>query len=215
MSGLGSIDTRFVEEEIESWVIDDYASIVKEALPSILEDESKRISERFDPNDEAMQSVISSFEFFLSSGITTRFLTASVLLAAWAYYEAFVLKLSRYVAKKRSASLGLRDLRGGFLEQAEKYFEALQWDLHREVDWDFLTETLTVRNAFAHANGRISDLKSQDDKGKIMLIVGRGDGASIEDGALVLSPAFVEGAWARIKDLSLGLAKRVKEEWPV
>jgi hypothetical protein len=210
-----TIDIRFLEEEMESWVIDDYASIVKNALPGIVDSESVRISERFDPNDEAVQGVISSFERLLDLGITTRFLTASVLLAAWSYYEAIVLKLSRYVAEKRNVSLGLRDLRGGFLEQARKYFEVLQWPLHEEKDWVFLTEVLTMRNAFAHANGRVSDLSNQSDRQRIITIVGRSDGATIEDNALVLSDAFVEETWVRTRDLTRGMLERVKADWPV
>jgi len=216
VSEFGTIDMRFLEEEMESWVIDDYAIIVKNALPGIVDSESKRISERFDPNDEAMHHVISSFERLLAFGITTRFLTASVLLAAWSYYEAFVLKLSRYVAEKRDVRLGLRDLRGGFLEQARKYFEVLQWPLHdEEKDWTFLTEVLTMRNAFAHANGRISDLSNQSDQQRIKTIVGHGDGAAIEDDALVLSDSFVEKIWVRTRDLTRGMLERVKADWPV
>lgn len=165
MNKLPDLDLRFFDVQEEMWFVSDYITMLSHALPDLLEAETRRIDSSYDPDDEGMRSVIHSLGYDLHRGVTTRFLTGSVLILAWGVYEAVVGKVADYVASQKRLELSMRDIRGeNFLSRARKYYRGvLQFDLHPEAsDWDRLSMIGTLRNVVAHANCRLGETKKRD-----------------------------------------------------
>jgi hypothetical protein len=208
------LDLRFAEIPYELLILSEYIKLVERNLPTIVEAEKPRIWQGLDRDDPGERSIGSHLEFELEQGVTTRFLTASCLIAVWALYEAAVSQLAAYVRHHREASLTLSDLRGGFLERARKYFDdVLRFDLHPvDTDWRRLGTIAALRHALAHANGRLDDIKPPG-RERIEEYVRDDQRLSIEEEYVIVSLEFVRDAHAFIDTLLHDLIERVKDEF--
>src|SRR3989442_1351355 len=126
-------------------------------------------------------------------------------------YEAGVTSIARYIRDKRGAGRTLNDLRGDFLDRARRYFtDVLQFPLHAPTtDWDVLRKITGIRHAFAHANGRVSDL-NQDLRSKVESWCKTDPNLRLEDECLIADTAFGKQALALVQGLIKDLIARTK-----
>jgi hypothetical protein len=206
-----TLDFRFQEIEEDLWILSEYLLLLENGLPLLVEGERRRIRSRVhDPNDEVEESIAQYLEERLESGLTTRYLTASAVTAAWAIYEAGVTSIARHIREKREARLKLNDLRGDFVDRARKYFvDVLRFDLHTSADWEGLSRLAGVRNAFAHANGRVADLNT-DSRIKIEQWCKTDSYLRLEDECVIAEAGYAKSAVALVEDLLRDLITRTK-----
>jgi hypothetical protein len=85
------------------------------------------------------------------------------LITLWAIYESGVKEVARFVARNKKVELDIDEIRGSNVRSiARRYFEAVLGvqfasDQTRAGD---LGKLYKLRNAFAHANGRVASLSS-------------------------------------------------------
>lgn len=212
-------DLYFLEIESELSALSDQLNLVKTTLPDIVEAERKRLHKEYASDNDLWLAEGTYLEEALNQGATTRFITAGLIIASWAAYEAAVNTLAGYVAKKVEASLRMRDLkREDFLSQACKYFEGvLHFPLHpEETDWERLEHIAGLRHALAHANGLLADLKPNLRK-KLEPWVEQTKGLEIAENlgheCIVVSPQFAEEALRMLSGLVKELIGRVREKF--
>ena len=87
-------------------------------------------------------------------------------MSLYAVYESVVIEIADLIRDKQSQQIKIDDLRGNFLEKAKKYYKhILQFDLYsNEKAWQQIKMLSELRNAFAHANGRMDRLKPKPKK---------------------------------------------------
>lgn len=134
------------------------------------------------------------------------------LVALYAVYESIVTEIADLIQQKQGGKIGLNDLRGSFLERAKKYYKyLLRFELYKEEKvWQDVKILTEIRNAFAHANGRMGMLnkKSRDtiekwERGKI--------GISTWSGYIMCDEEFVARLFAVVRGSLDDLIKRYKQ----
>ena len=88
------------------------------------------------------------------------FFRGTFLVSLYAVYESVVIEIAKLIRDKQSQQIKIDDLKGNFLERAKKYYKhILQFDLYsNEKAWQQIKMLSDLRNAFAHANGRVDRL---------------------------------------------------------
>jgi hypothetical protein len=205
------LDFRFEEVPQDLATLKDCLQLVERGMPNLIKAEKERIWQEWGTDEDADRSVGHFLEGQLDEGVTTRFITAAFVVALWALYEAAVLKYADYIRKAKKLTLKLRDLRGDFLEQGRKYFEeVLHFDLHPvTADWVRLGMLGKLRNALAHANGRLEDL-SEPNRGALEQWVSKQSNLKVADDSIVVTFDFARQSWAFMNDLLDDLHKRVR-----
>ena len=196
-------------------VLEECLAVLKAGLPSIVRTGRARIQKEYDENAEEGASIGAHLEYLLEEGVTTRFLTAATILAVWALYEAAVAELAQYVREQQKLSLRLRDIRGGFLDQARRYFaDVLKVPLHpAAADWSRLSRIGQLRNVLAHTNGTLRDLSDQRRKDVESLVKSIPGVAIVNDEYLVVSIGTAENALAFVKLILSDLVDRVRKAY--
>ena len=87
-------------------------------------------------------------------------------MALYAVYESTVTEIGRLIQGKQSQKISINDLKGDFLSRAKKYFKhILKFELcSDENEWQKVKMLSELRNAFAHANGRLDMLNEKSRK---------------------------------------------------
>jgi hypothetical protein len=187
-------------------IVESEVTALWKSVEAITDDEGRQFA-----GSDAMH-----LESRLREGVTTRYLGLSAVVAIWANYEAGVKEAAAYFAKRREVALTISDLRGSFVQQADRYFsDVLKFDLHpAETDPARLKEFSTIRNAVAHTNGRLSDLR-EGDRTFLQQLAKRKPGVRIEeDDWLVVSFDYVLEMFEFVDALLTNLFERVRRAFP-
>ena len=87
------------------------------------------------------------------------FFRGPFLVSLYAVYESVVIEIADLIRDKQSQQIN--DLKGNFLDRAKKYYKHMQFKLYsNDRAWQRIKMLSDLRNAFAHANGRVDRLKS-------------------------------------------------------
>ena len=155
---------EIVEIEHELYALEDHIKLIESQIKRFQRKERLRLDthikiQRLSPEDpewhEAIQYYNERIEFLLP-----RFFRGPFLVALYAVYESAVTEIAQLMQKKMQQGISIKDLRGGFLERAKKYYGyILKFDLCTEEKvWQRINMLAELRNAFAHVNGRIEML---------------------------------------------------------
>ena len=119
-----------------------------------------------DPTDYLVEVEIASQEYEWRINDLPLFLRGPFLVSLYAVYESVVTEIAKLIRNKQSQKKKIDDLRGNFLDRAKKYYKhILQFDLYsNEKAWQQIRMLSDLRNAFAHANGRVDRLKKKSKK---------------------------------------------------
>jgi hypothetical protein len=110
-----SVDFRFMEIADDLGMLSFYLEMLSSGLPGLVDTEKKRLKEEIDGKEDdfgVASAMMSHFEDRLDAGITTRFVGASVVIAAWALYESAVISIAEEIRERRGFNLKLDHLRG-------------------------------------------------------------------------------------------------------
>ena len=157
-------DFRLLDVSLELHALQDHLKLVEEQIAHIGKTEKIRLDalirkEGLSPEEpdwhEAIQEHTEKIEFLLP-----RFLRAPFLVALYAVYESAVTEVARLMQKRQSQPISIDDLRGDLRERAKKYYNhILKFKLcPNPGDWHRITMLSELRNAIAHANGRVEML---------------------------------------------------------
>ena len=154
--------------DVELGILKEYLDLLDEQLLPLMRLHRatiwKRLPDGLDASNNlddyyAEQGALWSLEH-LDEGISIRFLTAASVLAMWADYEAIITKIAEMVRQDRAPAAEAFEPRSAFVERAKEYFkDTLKMPLHQpDMDWPRLHRLNDIRNAFAHANGRLESI---------------------------------------------------------
>lgn len=192
-----NVDFRFVEFPYELWFVEEHIKLLEANLESILKHQKARFRNEFDLDDEADRQTVFHFESQLDEGVATRVLVAAPLFAAWATFESTLATVTTYAQRQRELELGMNHLRGGFLQRFRRYSrDVLNLEIRPEdTDWTALERIAELRHFFAHANGRLADMKDQKQRDRMLVWAQAQDGLEEVDGYIVPSVPYVRATF--------------------
>lgn len=159
--------------------------------------------------ERRVEEEIASKEYELRINDLPLFFRGPFLVSLYAVYESVVTEIADLIRDKQSQQIKIDDLRGNFLERAKKYYKhILQFDLYsNEKAWQQIKMLSDLRNAFAHANGRMDRLKNEKIKKKIEKNIG----ISITIfGHVICEADIVADIFGAVRDSLKDLIKRYK-----
>ena len=125
--------------------------------------------------------------------------------------ESIVTEVGHLIQDKQSQKKKINDLKGDFLERAKKYYKhILKFDLYSEEKvWQQIRMLSTLRNAFAHANGRLEMLNEKSKK-KIKKWEKEKRGISTYSGYIICEANIVADIFGAVRDSLEDLIERYK-----
>ena len=212
------LDFRFVEIDYELWALGEYLDALERQLPTIADEKRAQThaylqAEGLDWDDpEAALAFQELYE--VVENVLPRFLRGPFLVTLWALYESAVTEIANYLRQQQNQALKLQDIRGDFLDRARKYFDhVLGFPLCTDTrTWERLRMLMILRNALAHANGRVEAVSEQA-REKIRNWTRMGVGVAIENGNLLFTEAFVRETYALVRESLAGLIERVRSKY--
>jgi len=157
------LDFRLVEVSYALYALEDQLSLIEQQLEEIKNRESAELNAFLrsitpdDPEGEYRSQAFSERNEF----VYPRFFRGSLLISLYAVYESAVTEIARLIQKKKGLKISLDDIKGDFLERSKKYYEhVLDFPVcTTNPTWEQIRKLSVIRNAFAHANGRIEMLR--------------------------------------------------------
>ncbi|MBA4390518.1 MAG: hypothetical protein C0399_06240 [Syntrophus sp. (in: bacteria)] len=210
------IDFRLVDIIMELQALEDHIHLIEMQISELgkskqsdLEEYLKR--EQLTPDDfewdEAKHEYDNMMEFLLP-----RFFWGSFIVSLYAVYETAVTEIARLIQTNKAEIISMDDLRGDFLERAKKYYKSI---LHFELcesdeTWQRIRMLVELRNAIAHANGRLEMLKAGTQQ-KIKNWTKMGMGISLWSNYFLVSAEFSKETFFLVHSSLEHLVKRYKE----
>lgn len=158
------IDFRFSEIEAELFVIAENAETLERQLPLIAKSERERLEKKLEGLDpEERYGNLQWIDEYVDE-VFPRLYRSTILVQLWAVFETAIIEISKYLQDKGGHTLDVDDVRGSSdYERALKYYDkVLRFPLigvqGAKEQLDIL---LVARNAIAHRNGRVEQIKPQ------------------------------------------------------
>lgn len=164
---------------------------------------------RLSPDDPDWQYLHQEF-YHLEDFLLPRLFRVPFLVSLYAVYESAVIEIASNIQKQKGITISINDLRGDFLERAKKYFKGIiDFKLCSDRAWQKITMLSVLRNAIAHANGRMEMLKIEI-KTKIKTWEKQKVGVSIVDGFVVVDESFTRETLSLVSSSLNNLVERYK-----
>ena len=167
---LSHLDFRLLGAETELEMLAEHLQIIENHIERIQKKErrefDRKVEEIKKARDYLVEVEIASQEYELRINDLPLFFRGPFLVSLYAVYESVVTEIADLIRDKQSQQIRIDDLRGNFLDRAKKYYKhILQFDLYsNEKAWQQIRMLSDLRNAFAHANGRVDRLKKKSKK---------------------------------------------------
>jgi hypothetical protein len=163
-------DFRLFETRIEISSLHQALDIMENQVQTLIDQQTMQAQTDLDAlakrgvewNDEEVHFVIQERDYAVEHLYPTLF-RGPFLVMLWAIYEAGLHEVARFVKRHKNIDLDIDEIKGSNVQStARRYFDAV-------LNVDFASDSIRsgelgklykVRNAFAHANGRISSLPS-------------------------------------------------------
>ena len=207
------IDFRLVDVTMELHVLEEHIQLIEiqlaeleKAQQEVLLKKKKFATDDFDW-DEANSEYYRTMEFILP-----RFFWGAFIVSLYAVYETAVTEIARLIQKKMAATISMDDLRGDFLGRAKKYFKnILNFELcNKDIAWQRITMLAELRNAMAHANGRMDMLRLGTQE-RIMKWTEMNIGILSWGNYFLVNAAFSKETFALVRSSLEDLVERYKE----
>ena len=166
---IEKIDFRLLDASIELDVLEEHLQLIENQMEHIERTERNKTEtyirkEGLCPDDPEWHIAWQKYDYRIDQ--LPRFFRGTFLVVLYAAYESIVTEIARLIQVKQSQKIAINHLKGGFLERAKKYYKhILKFDLYSEEKvWQQVKMLSTLRNAFAHANGRLDMLNEKSKK---------------------------------------------------
>lgn len=205
------LDFRFLEVSMELSTLEKHLELIEAQIERGQEEAWSRREAKMmelEPGDEAEWSLIMQEYDYEVGFVLPRILRNPFLVSLFAVYESTVTEIAKAIQQQKGAGISIDDLKGGFLKRSKNYYEhVLQFQLSLSNDnWQRLMLLSDLRNAIAHANGRVDRVSTRT----IERILKSG-GSKEELGFLVVEGTFLKETFAFVKDDLESLVERYKE----
>ena len=164
-----SVDSRLLDASIELYALEEHLQLIEsymEQLQKTTRSKAKTYirKEGLCPDDPEWHIAWQEYDNLIDQ--LPRFFRGPFLVSLYAVYESIVTEIGRLIQGKQSQKIAINDFKGDFLEKAKKYYKhILQFELYSEEKvWQQVKMLSELRNAFAHANGRLDMLNKKSRK---------------------------------------------------
>lgn len=161
------------------------------------------IEDRGDEIDEAAYMQEINFIEDVAQKEIPGYVRMSAIMLLWGMFEAMVVDVARYVAKKEGMSRQLSDMRGkSFPWRARKYYEReLQIDsLWKDKQCQEASTLKLIRDKIAHRNGKFWDV-SESELEKFAKRISNVDGVDIKGSQLFISREYLNSSAMLVFDM--------------
>lgn len=207
-----NIDFRLVDVTMELLVLEDHINLIETQLAELEKEKQeeylkkKKFAEDPFEWDEANSEYYKMVEFILP-----RFFWGSFILSLYAVYETAVTEIACLMQATKAESKSIDDSRGDFLKRAKEYYKnIIQFDLcNSNNTWQRIKMLADIRNAIAHANGRLDMLKTGT-RHKIESLAEKDIGVSIWGNYFLVTAEFSKETFKLIRLSLEDLVERYK-----
>lgn len=205
-----------VEIEYEFIILENQLDLIEEQMQTLIKksehvlEAKRKVTNYYPENPEWHEDQREHYEFV--DYILPRIFHNSYLVSLWAGFESTLTELSKLINKREDIRLRLDELRGGFIDRADKFYDIFlniqlfEDDLQKKR----IKDVYEVRNLIAHANGRIESSK----KRRIEKFE-KHEGVDVYQGSIVLSKIFNKKAYSEIKSVVNSLLLKYKEVYKI
>ena len=167
--------------------------------------------EGLSPNDPEWHIALQEYDYYIDF-IHPRLFRGPFLVALYAVYESAVTEIASLIQSKMEKKISINDIKGNFLEKAAKYFKhILELNLYSEQKaWHRIKMLAELRNAIAHANGRLEILNNKSRK-TIQNWEKQNLGISSHYGYVILEARIVEDIFNTVRNSLEDLVARYKK----
>lgn len=212
---MNSLDLRLLEVSGELYALEENLQLIEEQMEQTKKTEGLRIKELIRDkalfsDDSDRQLLLDEFNYRMEC-VLPRFFRGSFLVALYAVYESAVTEIANLLQKSESGPISMTDFKGDFLDRAKKYYShILRFELYgKEKEWHRIKMLSVLRNAFAHANGRVETLPGRTRK-TIRNWERQKLGISTHNGFIICDSAIVSDMFGVIKESLENLISRYK-----
>ena len=212
---LSQFDFRLIEVSGELFALEDHLKLIEAEIVRTQKDERIRVDayikkEGLCPDDPEWHDVLREYDRRIDF-LLPRFFRGPFLVALYAVYESAVTEIARLIQGKKNQKITINDIKGDFLERAKKYYKyILAFDLYTEQkEWHSIKILSELRNAFAHANGRLEMLNKKS-RETIQKLEKQNLGISTYCGYVICEASTVEDIFNIVRASLEGLVARYK-----
>ncbi len=211
---IEKIDFRLLDASIELDVLEEHLQLIENQMEHIERTERNKTEtyirkEGLCPDDPEWHIAWQKYDYRIDQ--LPRFFRGTFLVVLYAAYESIVTEIARLIQVKQSQKIAINHLKGGFLERAKKYYKhILKFDLYSEEKvWQQVKMLSTLRNAFAHANGRL-DMLNEKSKKEMKKWRKEKRGISTYYGYIICEANIVSDIFSAVRDSLEDLIERYK-----
>ena len=210
-----NLDFRLLDVSLEIDALDDHFQLISTQIAHLGEVERSslekyRQEENLAPDDPEWDMSRQEFDHKVDF-LLPRFFWGPFLVTLYAVYETAVTEISRLIQRSQEKNITMNDFRGDLLERAYKYYKyILEFELCSNTKtWERIKMLAELRNAIAHANGRIDMLKEKS-RTKILAWEKQNIGISSHYNFLLIDENFAKETFAQVRLSLEDLVERYK-----
>jgi hypothetical protein len=216
MPSVDSIDIRLLDVVLELselyYYLDFLEKQIKERQSDYRSDLQKIIKEQGLTPDDSDWQIVHEFEYMAEFWLP-RVFRGPFLISLYAVYESAVIEVAKLFQRQKEIKTSIKDQNGkNFLDKAKKYYNKINgFILNSDQEaWDRITMLSDLRNAIAHANGRIEMIKPET-RENIKRWEEDDIGISAMNGFIVIEEAFLRDTLSLVSASLNNLVERYKE----
>lgn len=170
---FSDLDFRLLDAEIALERLTEHLQLIENQIEDLEKKERDKLDREFEEIDKIYKCANFTLELSAEKEIAHKnyewriddlslFFRGPFLVSLYAVYESVVIEIADLIRDEQSQQIKIYDLKGNFLDRAKKYYKhILQFKLYsNERAWQQIKMLSDLRNALAHANGRVDRLKS-------------------------------------------------------
>lgn len=210
------IDLRFIEIFHELYALEDYINSIELQLPQLIEKEKEKVFQNR-PKDDFIELQQKEYELYeLIEDVLPRYFRNPIVITLWAIFESAIIEIAKEIKDQLDIPITLGDIKGDFLTRTNKYFNhIIKFSIDVRGDsWKQIRKFYLLRNAIAHGNGRLDNLKNPNDIKNILAWEKENSDISTMGGNIVCSPDFIKEIYSIVFTFLQNITKEVKTKYP-
>ena len=213
---VGPYDFRFVEIFHELYALEDYINSIESQLPDLIEKEKEKAYQSRPEYDPIEWQQKEQALYALIEDVLPRYFRNPIIVTLWAIFESAIIEIAKEIKDQQSLPITLDDIRGDFLERTNKYFNhIIKFSMDaRGSSWQHFRKFYLLRNAIAHGNGRLDNIKNPENRKTILEWENENTEITTAGGNIVCSPDFIKKTYSVVFEFLQNITERVKEEYP-
>ena len=217
---LLSIDLRFLEIKGEFIDLRAFFGFIGKQVPIIITNHKKKVEkdiEEFDEEGFVRDSFRNTMESYHEEYVSIRiprYYFNPIIQILYAICEASIRDIAEYWQKKLNCKIALDDLAGGFVTKANNYYSKVLGigPLFRKTQHSKRFKIVyALRNAIAHANGRL-DMLTPENRKAVQKFAKSEAGIEIDQHFLIVSEEFIADSIQSMEEAIWELTERTPKE---